>query len=283
MNNIVENLVQGMPESPTELSENNCKRIRSYLPVPNDFQILWADIASFGGYPSGVVITDKGIVFKASREALKEDTKKENKREKELKIYYQIVLWDYFSPELYEFNKIKADGKTIYALNIGGKTISLFDNSIVYDFFKKYGEELNRIEMQAYDISSDAVFSEIESLGFEQTIFNAAYGADQSKTGHGIYAEEGSAILDKLYGEQSTVVGRDNAKNGPDKLVNGKPVQCKFCKTASSSIQTCFKKNPQTGMLEYRYFDLKSGKPMQVEVPSDQYEKAISYQKVRRI
>lgn len=275
MNSIVEKLMETMPESPTELSERNKKRIRSYLPVPNDFEILWADITSFSGYPVGVAITDKGIVFKASRDALKGNESKENKREKELKIFYQIILWDYFSPDQYTFEKQEVDGCVVYVLKTDDVTISMFDNSYIYDFFERYGKELERIEAEAYRISDAAVLGEVESLNFEQTAFNAAYGADQSNTGHGIYAEEVSTILDRINGDHSTVVGRDNAKNGPDKLVNGRPVQCKFCKTASSSVGACFKKNPKTGVSEYRYFDLKSGKPMQVEVPADQYEKAL--------
>ena len=62
-----------MSKSPTDLTEKNCKKIHTYMPVPNDYNILWADITSFLGYPAGIVITDKGIVFKASRKALKEN------------------------------------------------------------------------------------------------------------------------------------------------------------------------------------------------------------------
>lgn len=275
MNEIVEKLMESMPESPTELSEGNCKKIKSYMPVPTDFNILWADIKSFSGYPAGIIITDKGIVFKASRKDLKANKNKESSREKELKIYYQIILWEYFSPDQYEFVLENVDGIQVYALKIDGKVVSFFDNKTVYNFFENYNDELERLEEEAYNFNAEAALSEVETLGFEQAAFNAAYGADQSATGHGIYAEEGGTILDKLHGDQATVVGRDNAKNGPDKLVNGKPVQCKFCKTASSSVGACFKKNPDTGLMEYRYFDLKSGKPMQVEVPSDQYEKAL--------
>lgn len=111
-------------------------------------------------------------------------------------------------------------------------------------------------------------------------MFNAAYGADQTKTGHGIYAEEAGAILDKLAGEQSTVVGRDNAKNGPDKIVDSSPIQCKYCKQAYNSVDACFKKNPQTGTKSFRYYDL-NGNAMKVEVPADQYAQAIEYMKTR--
>ena len=234
MNSIVECLLKTMPESPTELSTGNIKRIQSYLPVPNDFSILWADITAFAGYPAGVVIADKGIIFKASRQAIKENKSKENKREKDLKVFYQIILWEYFSPDQYAFEVYQSNGKPVYVLKSGDTVISTFENSAVYDFFSEYGKALDRIESDAFSISNSAALGEVEGLNFEQAVFNAAYGVDQSKTGHGIYAEEGSTILDKLSGEPATVVGRDNAKNGPDKLINCRPVQCKFCQTATT-------------------------------------------------
>ena len=279
MNDILKKLMKNMPPSPTELTEKNIAKIRTFLPVPNDFDILWADIQSFSGYPEGTVITNRGIILKASRRALKKKNKGESKKENEMKLFYQIILWEYFDPESFTFNKENVEGESVYVLKTGKVPILYFKNNDVLNFFEKYEKELYKIDEQAYNLSDSAVFGEVETLGFEQTAYHAAYGADQSKTGHGIYAEDGSTILDKLSGEKSTVVGRDNAKNGPDKLVNGKPIQCKFCKTASSSVSSCFKKNPDTGILEYRYYDLKSGKPMQVEVPSDQYEKAIAAMK----
>jgi len=81
-----------------------------------------------------------------------------------------------------------------------------------------------------------------------------------------------------VYGEKSTVVGRDNAKNGPDKLVDGAPVQCKYHKTANSSVGSCFKKID--GKQLYRYID-QNGSPMMVEVPKDQYEKAVEAMRKR--
>ena len=275
MNDILEKLMKTMPSSPTELTEKNISKIREYMPVPNDFDILWADIQSFAGYPEGTVITNRGIVLKASRRALKKNIKGKNKKENEINLFYQIVLWEYFDPESYNFDREEIAGDNVYVLKTGNMPILYFKNNDVYSFFENYEKELQRIEVQAYDLSEAAALGEVEVLNFEQAAFNAAYGADQSKTGHGIYAEEGSTILDKLSGDSATVVGRDNAKNGPDKLINGNPVQCKFCQNANSSVKACFKKNPDSGMLEYRYYDLKSGKPMQIEVPSDQYEKAV--------
>lgn len=45
--------------------------IHRYISAPTDYKILWADIGSFGGYPAGVVITDRAMIAKASREETK--------------------------------------------------------------------------------------------------------------------------------------------------------------------------------------------------------------------
>lgn len=83
-----------------------------------------------------------------------------------------------------------------------------------------------------------------------------------------------------MAGEQATVVGRDNAKNGPDKIVDASPIQCKYCKTAYSSVNSCFENDSTTGTKTFRYYDL-SGNAMKIEVPADQYTQAIEYMKTR--
>ena len=65
--------IGSLPDSPTILDKETVKKIRRLLPVPNEHRILWADIGSFGGYPSGVVITDRAIILKASREEAKKN------------------------------------------------------------------------------------------------------------------------------------------------------------------------------------------------------------------
>ena len=272
MDHFIEQMIGEMSASPTELSEKNIKKIHEYIPVPNDFEILWADINSFGGYPSGIVLTDKGIVIKAPRPDIKEKNK-EKKNEKIYQIPYQVVLWEYFDPSDYEC--MKSEDGSCFVIKRDSCVVTVFRDNSLADFFRKFEEKIRIDEELSNSLVDGSVISELESFNMESAAFNAAYGKDQTKTGHGIYAEEVGAVLDKLGGENSTVVGRDNAKNGPDKLVNGSPVQCKFCKNAGSSIGNCFKKNPNTGQQEYRYFDIKSGKPMMVEVPADQYQKAV--------
>ena len=94
--------------------------------------------------------------------------------------------------------------------------------------------------------------------------------------GHGILAEDVGTLLDKFSGHDATVVGRNNASNGPDKLINidgyQTAVQCKYCKSAVSSVNDCFENG------SFRYFD-PNDNPMQIEVPKDQYYKAIEEMK----
>jgi hypothetical protein len=162
--------------------------------------------------------------------------------------------------------------------------LSVFQDKALFDFLKKYNEKLRQDEADANRVADSAIWGEMENLNENEVRFHAAYGKGQSKTGHGIYAEEAGAILDNLeksQGEKVEVVGRNNQKDGPDKIVNGNPVQCKFCKTPGSSIRACFKRNPETGEMKYRYIDVRSGNPMKVEVPSDQYEKALEIMRQR--
>ena len=71
MDEILRELIAALPTSPTVLDKSNIGKIHRYIPVPTDYKILWADIGSFGGYPAGVVITDRAMIAKASREETK--------------------------------------------------------------------------------------------------------------------------------------------------------------------------------------------------------------------
>jgi len=283
MDELLKNLVAQLPESPTALNAAALKKIHRLIPVPTDYRIIWADISSFGGYPAGVVITDRALVTKATRNEvkiqkalIKERNKTEGAKQKPPKFIYRIVLWEYFSSDEYDVEKrTDEDGIIHYVLKTGNAEIAEFSSRALYRLLQNYKQAV--AEQQE---AIEATFSAINSVNTEGVMFNAAYGADQTKTGHGIYAEEAGAMLDILSGERSTVVGRDNAKNGPDKIVDASPIQCKYYKTAYSSVNACFKKNPDTGNKCFRYYDL-SGDVMKVEVPSDQYSQAIEYMKTR--
>lgn len=90
----------------------------------------------------------------------------------------------------------------------------------------------------------------------------------QAAQGHGYAAEQANNLYDFLTGKDAKIVGGDNAKDGPDRMVNGVNIQTKYCHDAASSVQAAFENG------QYRYVNA-DGSPMQLEVPADQYEKAV--------
>lgn len=86
--------------------------------------------------------------------------------------------------------------------------------------------------------------------------------------GHGFAAEKANHLYDKLSGKDAQLVGGDNAKNGADRLVNGKQIQTKFCNGGGKCISECFEGN------NFRYWNA-DGSPMQIEVPKDFHQDAV--------
>jgi hypothetical protein len=65
------------------------------------------------------------------------------------------------------------------------------------------------------------------------------------------------------------LVGKDNLKNGADRIVNGVTIQTKYCNGGGKCISECF---DRSGQFKYLKSD---GTPMQIEVPSDMYDAAV--------
>ena len=103
---------------------------------------------------------------------------------------------------------------------------------------------------------------------FDSITHNDRLNRFNSQQGHGFAAEQGNDLWDRMIGNEAKILGDDNAKNGADRLVNGKLIQTKYCQNARASIDAGFKNG------QYRYIDT-NGNPMQLEVPSDQYEEAV--------
>ena len=92
---------------------------------------------------------------------------------------------------------------------------------------------------------------------------------------HGFAAERMNNLFDRLQGWNAIIVGDNNVKNGPDRLItlkNGQKIfiQDKYYKVASESVNAAF--DDTSGM--YKYLDA-DGVPMQLEVPKDQYDDAV--------
>lgn len=87
--------------------------------------------------------------------------------------------------------------------------------------------------------------------------------------GHGFAAERANHQLDTLSGKKAELIGDNNAKDGADRIVGGQQIQTKYCSTGQRSVNAAF-----NGEGKYRYLD-QNGQPMQLEVPKDQYDKAV--------
>lgn len=88
------------------------------------------------------------------------------------------------------------------------------------------------------------------------------------RKGHGIAAERANDFIDRLQGKDAKILGDDNAKDGADRIVDSIKIQSKYCANAQKSVSEAFGNDGK-----YRYMD--NGKPMQLEVPKDQYEAAV--------
>lgn len=111
--------------------------------------------------------------------------------------------------------------------------------------------------------------------GLDSSLESAAH-ADQlnrchARQGHGYAAEQVNDGIDTIFGRDARIVGNDNAKNGADRMVDGQFIQTKYCQDARTSVNAGFENG---GQGSYRYLD-KNGNPMQLEVPSDQYDEAV--------
>ncbi|TBR39359.1 MULTISPECIES: hypothetical protein [Dyella] len=123
--------------------------------------------------------------------------------------------------------------------------------------------------------SRETFLSEAASQGFKIMAGATAWSGNHKMfaaggQGHGFAAEAGNHQSDVLHGRSARIVGGDNAANGADRLVNGQLIQTKYCKTPGSSVGQGFGSD---GM--YRYVDKATGEPMQLEVPRDQYDRAL--------
>lgn len=124
-------------------------------------------------------------------------------------------------------------------------------------------DDTQYIDIGAYTIGNNAAVRQL----LEQSRFTA-------RQGHGFAAERGNNLIDRIKGQNTKVVGDNNIKNGADRLIIGRDgseiwIQDKYYQTARDGISACFENGT------FRYVDA-GGNAMQIEVPSDQYEDAVT-------
>ena len=88
-----------------------------------------------------------------------------------------------------------------------------------------------------------------------------------------LFRSSENTLHDKLHGKDARILGDDNAKNGPDRIVNGEWIQSKYFQNGRQAIDACFEDG---GDGAFRYIG-KHDSPMTIEVPKDEniYDQAV--------
>lgn len=254
-------LLGSFRESPLPLTEANAAKVKSAFPIPREQTVVWAD-AEFDLRPSGIAMTEKGVYIKADADAFAVPGKE--KRQSRL-FYFE---WAYFEP-----GSFASDGESNLALTVDEACRSQFVSrcqalgSLEDDRAAGIDSELAAVDDTATKAAAVVAAATINSNG---EVFVEQRAAVNNPAGHGELAEEANSIIDRLQGHQAEILGRDNAKNGPDRSVDGVLIQTKYYKTARGSLEACFDSSSH----QYRYL-AKDGTPMQLEVPKDQYQQVL--------
>src|SRR4051812_1616850 len=90
-----------------------------------------------------------------------------------------------------------------------------------------------------------------------------------SSRGHGFAGEKFNNLIDQLLLEDAKIVGANNLKKGPDRLVNGQYIQTKYCQTGRDSVSALFENG------KYAYLN-PDGSPMAAEIPREQFSDGIT-------
>lgn len=254
-------LLGSFQDSPLPLTEANAANVKSAFPIPREQTVVWAD-AEFDLRPSGIAMTEKGVYIKADADAFAVPGKE--KRQSRL-FYFE---WAYFEP-----GPFASGGESNLALTVDESCRGQFVSrckalrGLEDDRAAGIDSELATADDTAVKAAAVAAATTINSNG---EVFVEQRAAVNNPAGHGELAEEANNIIDRLQGHQAVILGRDNAKNGADRSVNGILIQTKYYKTARGSLDACF--DPSSH--QYRYL-AKDGTPMQLEVPKDQYQQVL--------
>lgn len=279
--------VLALGDSPVKLSESRVKQIKNVFPVPREQNILWAD-AEFDLRPSGIVATDRGVFIRTNvgmwdgKKQISNagiDTMTAQEQEvyrqhlaqyhggKSVLLYYS---WDDFDAAWFveeseiENKALLVEPQCSHRFVSVCRTVKA--NQIAAAEHHTVAEEFEFFDKNTA-VASVAAGASVESS--QIAVFAEQKAAINTTSGHGEMAEEAITLLDKLHGLDAKVVGRDNTKDGADRVVGDVFIQTKYYKSARGSLEACFR--PESG--EYRY--MRDGKPMQLEVPKNQYQKVL--------
>lgn len=257
-------LLERLGDSPIPILDVEVSKIKKIFPIPIEQDILWAD-AEFDLRPSGIVATNKGIYAKTDTVVFSLPFSKEDGRETCSRLMF--IPWEYFEPAYFT-----ASEELDHILSVDA------DHSKRFIETCQYMASVEVVADESYDLQAAYETGETKAaiagaagmLSAEAAVFPEQKAAHTNPGGHGEMAEEANDLIDRFLGLDAEIVGRDNAKNGADRIVEGLKIQTKYYNSARGTLESAF--DAQTG--RYRYID-DGGKAMQLEVPKDQYERVI--------
>ena len=255
-------LLDSFQESPLPLTEANAAKVKSAFPIPREQTVVWAD-AEFDLRPSGIAMTEKGVYIKADADAFAVP----GKEKRQSRLFY--FDWAYFEP-----CSFASDGESNLALTVDEACRSQFISRCQVlgglEEGRTAGIDSELVTVDDTAVEAATVAAAAAAINSNGEVFVEQRAAGNNPAGHGELAEEANNIIDRIQGHQAEILGRDNAKNGADRSVDGVLIQTKYYKTARGSLEACFDSSSH----QYRYL-AKDGTPMQLEVPKDQYQQVL--------
>lgn len=258
--------INNLGTSPSELFDKSVKRIKESFPIPREQVVVWSLFVTETNRTGGITVTDKGVFIKTVVSVFDEKAiKKENRKVAEL-FYYP---WEYVNLDNFSDSRM-------------AEVLNSFDSRNVKVFLeacKKHHEQSHYRKVVAsnhYSNQEKILFGDSVAISGSMlkdvTKFTRDNGAGNNpQAGFGLFAEQANNMHDLASFKNAKVVGGNNAKNGPDRLVNGVNIQTKYYKTGARSVGATFD-NGGTG--NYRYYN-SDGTPMKLEVPKGQYDSAV--------
>ena len=260
------NFIDDLGDSKTELFRGSVKKIKESFPIPKEQTVIWAYVLKETNRVGGIVVTECGVFTKTIVNVFEEKAfKKENRKISEL-FYYP---WNTFEID----DLLNGDNAT---------SINSFNRNDVESFIyacQRYLDSKNTAKFKASNyyksaeqiINGDSVAASGSLLkGTVKFTRDNGFG-NNPQAGFGLFAEQANNMYDIAHFKNAKVVGGDNAKNGPDRLVDGVRIQTKYYNTGRRSVGATFD-NKGTG--NYRYYN-PDGTPMKLEVPKGQYDSAV--------
>ena len=254
-----------LPDEITRKQLNNAKA-RFARDLEEETILGFYDTTVLGSGKNGFIFTDSKMYFLETLEKPK-------------KIWYDDIQ----NIEIYDQHK--KDPNRVLEINLeDGDTIEITSTFVNKTPLFEFLNELLILEKgneqatsQDFDINNEASNTWADLAGFgvgNRDIVNKLYDEEKfhARQGHGFAAERANDLHDRLHGHDAKIIGDDNSLNGADRLVDGIEIQSKYCKTGSRCVNECFTNN---GKGSFRYYT-QDGSPMQIEVPSDMYDAAVT-------